>query len=68
LAPSAEDLPRAVLEAVALEAYRENKLSTVQLRRLLGLSTRTQVRSFGVKFSAKAKQGKHNMTTTDVEL
>jgi len=42
LAPSAEDLPRAVLEAVALEPYRENKLSTAQLRRLLGLGTRTQ--------------------------
>ena len=46
LAPSAQDLPRAVFAAVALEAYRENKLSTAQLRRLLGYHTRTETHAF----------------------
>ena len=46
LASSGNDLGRAVLETIALEAYRENKLSTAQLRRLLGYRTRTQVHAF----------------------
>ncbi|MBV9034382.1 MAG: UPF0175 family protein [Acidobacteriaceae bacterium] len=46
LAASGHTLERAVLEAVALEAYREQKLSTGQLRRLLGYHTRTQVHAF----------------------
>ena len=40
------DLPRAALEAIALEAYRERKLSTTQLRRLLGFETRLEVEGF----------------------
>ena len=36
-------LVRAAIEAIAPEAYREDKLSTAQLRRLLGLRTRMQV-------------------------
>jgi hypothetical protein len=46
LASSDQDLSRAVLEAIALEAYRVNKLSTAQLRRLLGYHTRSQVHAF----------------------
>ena len=46
LTSSGQDLPRAVLEAIALEAYRVNKLSTAQLRRLLGYHTRAQVHAF----------------------
>ena len=46
LAASGQNLERAALEAIALEAYRENKLSTAQLRRLLGYHTRTQVHAF----------------------
>jgi hypothetical protein len=34
------------LEALALDAYRVNKLSTAQLRRLLGYRTRAQVHAF----------------------
>jgi hypothetical protein len=34
------------LEALALEGYRERKLSTGQLRRLLGFRTRVQVHAF----------------------
>jgi predicted HTH domain antitoxin len=43
LSGSGQDLSRAALEAIALEAYREFKLSTGQLRRLLGYHTRMQV-------------------------
>lgn len=46
LAPSSGDLSRSVLEALALEAYREHKLSTGQLCRLLGFQTRSQVHGF----------------------
>jgi hypothetical protein len=46
LAASGPDLSRAACEAIALEAYRENKLSTAQLRRVLGYHTRAQVHAF----------------------
>ena len=46
LASSGPDLPRAPFEAIALKAYRERKLSTAQLRRLLGFQTRMEVDSF----------------------
>jgi predicted HTH domain antitoxin len=40
------DLGRAAFEAIALEAYREHKLSTAQLRRVLGFETRMEVDGF----------------------
>jgi len=40
------DLSRTVLEALALEAYREHKLSTAQLRRLLGFQSRHELDGF----------------------
>ncbi len=43
LAASGLGIERAALETIALEAYREDKLSTSQLRRLLGYHTRMQV-------------------------
>lgn len=46
LTASGHSLQRAALEAIALEAYRENVLSTGQLRHLLGYHTRTQVHAF----------------------
>ena len=46
LAASGQDLSRAAFEAIALEVYRENKLSTAQLRRVLGYHTRAQVHAF----------------------
>jgi len=46
VAASRGNVERAALEAIALEAYREGKLSTAQLRRLLGYRTRTQVHAF----------------------
>jgi hypothetical protein len=46
LAASGSDLPRAALEAIALEAYRERKLTTAQLRRLLGFESRYDLDGF----------------------
>jgi predicted HTH domain antitoxin len=46
LAAHGEDLARAALESIALQAYRENRLSTGQLRRLLGFQTRMQAHAF----------------------
>ncbi len=46
LAASGHDLPRAVMESAALEAYRERKISTVQLRRLLGFESRHELDGF----------------------
>jgi hypothetical protein len=40
------DLPRAALESLALEAYRSRALTAAQLRRLLVFETRMQVDAF----------------------
>lgn len=41
-----DDLPRAVLEAVALEGYRSGKLTHAQVGRLLGMEYRFDVEAF----------------------
>ena len=46
LSSEGSDLSRAALESIALEAYRERKLTTAQLRRLLGFSTRYELDGF----------------------
>jgi predicted HTH domain antitoxin len=46
LAASGRDLSRAALEAIALESYREHKLSTAQLQRLLGFESRYALDGF----------------------
>lgn len=46
LAPSGQDLPRAAFEAIALEAYRERKVTAAQLRRLLGFESRYELDGF----------------------
>jgi predicted HTH domain antitoxin len=46
LAAKGENLPRAALEALAIEEYRAQKLSTAQLRRLLGYQIRMQAHAF----------------------
>ena len=46
LAREWKDLPRAALEAVALEAYRTKKLSGEQLCRLLGFESRYDLDGF----------------------
>jgi predicted HTH domain antitoxin len=40
------DLPRAAVEALALEGYRSKRFSDGQLRRMLGFSSRMQVHAF----------------------
>ena len=46
LSGSGQDLSRAAVEAIALEAYRERKLTSGQLRRVLGFETRYQLDGF----------------------
>ena len=46
LGVSGRELSRAALEALVLEAYRTHKVSTAQLRRLLGLPTRMAADAF----------------------
>ena len=41
-----QDLSRAAVEALALEAYRTRKFSAAQLRRLLGFQTRMELDAF----------------------
>ena len=41
-----QDLPRAALESLALEAYRSGTLTTAQLRRLLGFQSRYELDGF----------------------
>lgn len=40
------DLPRAVLESLALEGYRSGTLTEEQVRQILGYGTRMQVHGF----------------------
>jgi len=46
LAPPGRDPARAALEALALEAYRERRLSGYQLRTLLGIPSRYELDGF----------------------
>jgi hypothetical protein len=46
LTASGRDLSRAAFEAIALEAYRERKLTNAQLRRLLGFASRYELDGF----------------------
>ena len=46
LFPAGEDPSRAVLEAVALEGYRTDRLSESDIRQLLGFETRMEVHAF----------------------
>ena len=41
-----EDVPRHILEQIALEGYRDGWLSEEQVRRLLGYETRLDVHGF----------------------
>lgn len=42
----ARNLPRAILEQVALEGFQSGQLTTAQARRILGFETRMQVHEF----------------------
>ncbi len=56
LAAPGVDISRAAFEALAAEAYREQKISHSQLRRLLGYETR-------MEFDAFLKPGASNLST-----
>jgi predicted HTH domain antitoxin len=46
LSSQGQDLPRAALQALLTEAYREDKISHSQLGRLLGFATSMEVDAF----------------------
>lgn len=46
LAGSGQDLSRAALEAIGLEAYRQRRISGYQLRTLLGIPSRFDLDAF----------------------
>jgi Uncharacterised protein family (UPF0175) len=46
LAAPGQDQSRAAFEAIALESYRQRKLTTAQLRRLLGFESRHELEGF----------------------
>ena len=46
LSGSGVELSRVALEAIALEAYRERKITAAQIRRVLGFETRYQLDGF----------------------
>src|SRR3954471_18819234 len=46
LSEQGQDVSRAALELILLEAYREHKITTAQLRRLLGFESRYELDGF----------------------
>jgi hypothetical protein len=46
LAPAGRDPGRAAVEAMALEAYRERRITAYQLRTMLGISSRSELNAF----------------------
>jgi hypothetical protein len=46
LASKWEDLPRAAIESLAVEAYRSHALTAAQVRKMLGFETRMQIDAF----------------------
>ena len=52
LKATGKDPARAVLEAIALEAYRSDLLTTAEIRKLLGLSSRMDVDAFLKEYGA----------------
>ena len=62
LAGQAGDLSRAVLEAVAAEAYRSGTITPAQVQRMLGLSSRWETESF-----LRRAEAYHDYTMDDLE-
>jgi hypothetical protein len=46
LLPPGQEPTRAALEAIALEAYRQRRITAYQLRRLLGIESRYELDGF----------------------
>lgn len=51
LSGSAEDLSRAALEALTVEAYRQRRINGLELRQLLGIETRIEMDQFLKSYS-----------------
>jgi hypothetical protein len=64
-----QDLPHAVLEALALEGYRSDRLSEYDVKLLLGFETRMQVHGFlkdhGVYLHYTKEDLEHDMREAD---
>ena len=62
-----QDLPRAALESLALEAYKSGTLTTVQLRRLLGFQSRYELDGFlknaGIYLDYNVDDLRHDLET-----
>ena len=62
LAAQSGGVSRAVLEAVAIEAYRSGSITPVQVQQMLGLRSRWETESF-----LKRAEAFHDYTTDDLE-
>jgi predicted HTH domain antitoxin len=62
LAAQAGGVSRAVLEAVAIEAYRSSAITPVQVQQMLGLRSRWETESF-----LRRAEAFHNYTMDDLE-
>jgi predicted HTH domain antitoxin len=62
LAARSEDIHRAVLEAVAIEAYRAGAITTAQVQEMLGFASRWVTETFLANAGAF-----HEYTTADLE-
>lgn len=62
LSAQAGGVSRAVLEAVAIEAYRSGAITTAQVERMLGLRSRWETESF-----LRRVEALHDYTADDLE-
>lgn len=62
LAGQAGDLSKAVLEAVAVEAYRSGTITPAQVQQMLGLGSRWETESF-----LRRAEAYHDYTMDDLE-
>ena len=62
LAAQAGGVSRAVLEAVAIEAYRSNAITAAQVQQMLGMRSRWETESF-----LRRAEAYHDYTMDDLE-
>jgi predicted HTH domain antitoxin len=62
LAPHESDVSQAVLEAVAIEAYRSGTLTPAQVQQMLGLRSRWQTEAF-----LRRAEAFHDYTMEDLD-
>jgi len=62
LAAQAGGVSRAVLEAVAIEAYRSNAITSAQVQQMLGMRSRWETESF-----LRRAEAYHDYTMDDLE-